>query len=274
MQIRFLGTSAAEGWPGLFCDCEPCRKARRLGGRNVRTRSSIQVDGLLKVDLPPDTYHHVLSYGLQLHRLRYLLITHSHGDHCAGGELDYIQPPFAYADREADLEVYGNPESLAKFNRGVDWSPSPMPARFTEVAPFETLDLDPFEVTTVRARHGSDAYSLNYIIRRNGRSFLYACDTGFYEEASWDFLAGRRMDLIISECTNGPDRTGRGATHMGLPNVQDFRRRAEEIGLADADTRWALTHFSHGGRLVYDELVPLAEPLDLEVAYDGMVIDL
>ena len=30
MKITFYGTAAGEGWPGVFCQCELCREARRL----------------------------------------------------------------------------------------------------------------------------------------------------------------------------------------------------------------------------------------------------
>ena len=44
MKILFLGTGASEGIPGLFCECDLCAKARALGGKNIRTRTSIHID--------------------------------------------------------------------------------------------------------------------------------------------------------------------------------------------------------------------------------------
>ncbi|HPC76977.1 MAG TPA: carbon-phosphorus lyase, partial [bacterium] len=44
MEIMFLGTAAAEGWPGVFCSCDYCKKARELGGKNIRTRSSVLIE--------------------------------------------------------------------------------------------------------------------------------------------------------------------------------------------------------------------------------------
>ena len=31
MKLKYFGTAAAEGWPGLFCSCPTCEEARRLG---------------------------------------------------------------------------------------------------------------------------------------------------------------------------------------------------------------------------------------------------
>ena len=28
MEIKYLGTAAAEGWPAVFCTCEACKRAR------------------------------------------------------------------------------------------------------------------------------------------------------------------------------------------------------------------------------------------------------
>jgi len=66
MNIKFLGTAAAEGWPALFCQCEYCIKARENGGKNIRTRSSCIIDEKYMVDFPPDTYMHVLNNKLNL----------------------------------------------------------------------------------------------------------------------------------------------------------------------------------------------------------------
>ena len=81
MKIKFLGTAAAEGCPAVFCNCENCKKAARLGGKDLRTRSQILVNNDLLVDLPPDTYYHKMAYSLDLSAVKTLLVTHSHMDH-------------------------------------------------------------------------------------------------------------------------------------------------------------------------------------------------
>lgn len=64
MKLKYLGTAAAEGWPALFCHCEACKKARKLGGKNIRTRSQAIADNRLLIDFCADTYMHVLQQGL------------------------------------------------------------------------------------------------------------------------------------------------------------------------------------------------------------------
>ena len=76
MKLTYLGTAAAEGFPALFCNCKYCVEARRLGGKNIRTRSQSLVNDDLLIDLPADTYSHFLNNGIEGDRIKTLLITH------------------------------------------------------------------------------------------------------------------------------------------------------------------------------------------------------
>ena len=89
MKLKYLGTAAAEGWPALFCKCESCERARKFGGKNIRTRSQSIIDNRLLIDFGPDTYLHVLQHHMPLEDIHHVLVTHSHIDHlylyvCAG----------------------------------------------------------------------------------------------------------------------------------------------------------------------------------------------
>ena len=55
MEIRYLGTGGAEGFPSIFCQCEACRKVRTLLGKNVKTRSCTLIDQVM-IDLSPDIF--------------------------------------------------------------------------------------------------------------------------------------------------------------------------------------------------------------------------
>lgn len=57
----------------MFCHCEACKKARKLGGKNIRTRSQAIVDNRLLIDFCADTYMHVLQQGLPLEDIQLIL---------------------------------------------------------------------------------------------------------------------------------------------------------------------------------------------------------
>lgn len=64
MKLKYLGTAAYEGVPSLFCDCVVCRKSKRTGGKNLRSRSQALVNDDLLIDFPADTVWHSHAYGL------------------------------------------------------------------------------------------------------------------------------------------------------------------------------------------------------------------
>ena len=65
MKLTFYGTGASEGVPAVFCECESCVQARKLGGRNLRTRTSARVDDHVLIDFSVDSFAHVLFGGLR-----------------------------------------------------------------------------------------------------------------------------------------------------------------------------------------------------------------
>jgi len=81
MKIQYLGTAAAEGWPGIFCNCPVCREAVRRGGKNIRSRSQALVDDSLLIDFPPDSYYHMIQYHVPMAAVQNILLTHAHQDH-------------------------------------------------------------------------------------------------------------------------------------------------------------------------------------------------
>ena len=115
MKILYMGTAAAEGWPGLFCSCPVCTHARKAGGRNLRTRTQAILDDSLLIDFPPDTYAHALRYGLNLARVHTLLVTHSHMDHWFPTDLIHRHEHFGHG-AEGVLDVYGNEAVEKAFN--------------------------------------------------------------------------------------------------------------------------------------------------------------
>lgn len=107
MQIHFLGTAAFEGIPSLFCQCDTCKQARELKGKNIRSRTSVIIDNVLKVDFPPDTLYHSHRYGLDMNQIQDLLVTHSHSDHLYAEDMAIRAEGYAQYGKNT-LHVYGH----------------------------------------------------------------------------------------------------------------------------------------------------------------------
>jgi len=272
--FQYLGTAAAEGIPAIFCACDLCAHARRVGGYNVRTRSGAIVDGVLKIDLPPDTYHHLLTYGLDLTDVEHMLITHPHEDHYAYAELAYRARGYGQLRPGAKpLTVYGGKEAGELFMKRVaeedDWQDV---LAFHRLKPYVAVRIGEYTVTPLPARHAPEFECFIYLIEREGKNLLYAHDTGQLFEEVYDALEGQKIDFVSLDLTymNLDTRRQPGNGHMGLPAAKIVRERLLKNGAATDKTIFAVNHFSHNGGLTHEQLKK--EAVGFLVSYDGLEI--
>lgn len=266
MIIRFLGTAAAEGIPGLHCTCELCREALTLGGKEIRRRSSVIIDEDLMIDFGPDIYWQKIEFGLALDKVRHAFITHAHEDHFAPCELFYRVEYFA--NNPPELRVFGN----ERVGEGLERALGRPELAFTRVAPGDVTDLPNGRVTALRGVHDRTQTCLIYLIERDGKAVLHGNDTGIFPEETFERLRGKHLDAVWLDCTHAAEKEG--TNHMGIEDNLIVRDRLLEIGCADERTQFIATHFSHNGRLLHHQLVERLQPLGFQVAYDGMAIEL
>lgn len=288
MKLKYLGTAAAEGIPAVFCNCPLCKKARLLGGRELRSRAQTLINDDLLLDFGPDTYWHVCRYGLDLSKIRSLLITHSHEDHYTPSELSYREHGFAYlsGDRESDdadfppLDIYMSAGSYAyecvRPLEETDLAKRPEFV-FHTVKAFEPFAAGRYTVTPLAANHAPGFEALIYLISDGSKTLLYAHDTGIFPEETWGFLSTLKLhiDFASLDCTGmaSGHNTG-GGRHMNLERNKVVRARLTELGLADDATLWCCNHFSHNGKSTHAELTEIMAKEGFLVSYDGMEVEI
>lgn len=284
MKIKILGTAAAEGWPALFCKCSACQKARELGGKNIRSRSSILIGKEYKVDLPPDNYLHLIKFNLSLSEVKYLFITHAHYDHYDPLDLAMRKYPSTLTPFPL-LRIYGN--SLVKkwtfslleiIQKGFKENTAKYNFEFQLVEPFKEFQAGKLAVFPLLANHVPNQLCYNYFFSTSQWSFLQAFDTGWYSEETWERLkkitSRRPLDLVIMDCTNGKIETGKKGGHLGVKEIIEMKEKLSSYGSLKDSCRFIATHFSHGGCLLHQELEEVLSPEGIEVAFDGMEIEL
>ncbi len=280
MKIRFLGTSAAEGAPAIFCRCATCNELRRRG--IVHSRAQYLIDERLGIDFPPDAYYHALRFGVDFAAMRHLLVTHSHQDHFYAH--DFILRGYKYADREElPLTIYGNSEVRKVFRECTARELKPTVAKnFTlvEVKPFEPFGVEDYLVTPLLAQHSQEERALLYLVEREGKSYLHLTDTGRLPLATLEYLegwskqTGRRVDFVTFDCTFLFRTGGEISRHMGLEDNRAMQEEFLRRNIANEHTKYAITHYSHQSAPLPETLERAGATYGYLPAYDGLTVEI
>ena len=279
MRAQFLGTAASEGYPDPFCDCANCQRARELGGSNLRKRCALLIDDELLIDLGPDLLAASQRHNIPLTRLRYCLQTHEHQDHL---HTDFFlaRSPYCGVHDAPPLDFYGTEGALAQirgdlphFARlGEDEASARLRLTLHPIAPFQTLAVGPYRVSTLLAAHDPTLVPLLYVVECDGCALFYATDTGPLPEATWAALRAwdGRLDAVIMDHTFGYNAAS--ASHL---NGEQFRAEIAQLRdhnlLAD-DAHIYATHLAHHSNLPHETLVAEAAAHGYLVAHDGLAI--
>jgi len=274
MKLLYLGTGAAECIPALFCTCDICTKARKLGGRSIRSRNQALLDGKILFDYPADSFMHASRFpGFDLTSIRRLFITHSHMDHFYPDELHLRRPPFVASNPVETLHIYGNAAVGSRLENLQANQNVKTCNEFHCVKPFEPVEFDGYRITPLTALHARTEECLIYAASHKDKTMLFGHDTGFFPGQVWDHFTAAKMffNLVSLDCTFCADKDG--ANHMGLPDCIEVREKLFSIGAADSKTVFVISHFSHNGRLNHDDLSVIAGKDGFITAYDGMEIE-
>ncbi len=271
MRLIFMGTAAAEGYPGIFCNCPNCIEARALGGRNQRYRSSLLVNDNLLIDLGPDLLAAAQRFNLSLACVTSGLITHAHMDHFIPGNFIMHKDDFTAGMDLPLMRVFGPPTVMNTLTDTIPNDPS-FRLQPRTVHAYDTWQNDGYTISAFRANHALEfPESLFYSVDDGKHAFLYATDTGPFFPDVWEALAGRSFDTIILEETMGNNVY---AQHLGFEEFFEHVRRMRAQGMLRPGGRVIATHFSHSGNPTHAKLEATFAPHEVEVAYDGLEIHL
>lgn len=254
MKITFLGTGTSHGVPMIACDCLTCRSA---DPRDTRLRPSIYVDmpdgtGIL-VDAGPDLRQQALAHDLR--RVDAILFTHGHADHILG--LDETRRFSALQRRP--MPCYGDEQTLNDIRTMFAYVFDPATPRGGGVPELEmtrvdgTFTVGEHEILPVPLMHG-DRPILGY---RFG-PFAYLTDCSRIPDASWPLL--HNLEVVVLDAL----RVRPHPTHFSLDEAVEAARRI-------AARRTYFTHMCHDlAHASTNEHLPTG----MELAYDGLVLDL
>lgn len=290
MEFTFLGTGAAELYPGLWCTCEYCTKAREMGGRNIRRTSSAHFAEDCLIDFPADTFTQAERYGIDLLKTKLLLVTHSHEDHFYPQLLYWRYRP-KEAEKMSDeerfergyprqqdlptLHIFGNQCTynmlVNQFNtdRFDEYA-----IKFTIPELYKEYECNGVKFIPMVANHldRGTTTGLIYIIETKGKTFLYASDSGPYCEDTKACIASHKFDVVIMEQTFGYAK--KGNYHMDWKHAMEAMHFFEESKIWKKKPRIYWTHMSPHKTPPQYELEELLKETPIIPAYDGLKIEI
>lgn len=271
MRLFFLGTAAAEGYPGIFCNCANCNEARAVGGRSQRMRSALLVNDDLLIDFGPDLLASAQRFNRNLSQVTIGLVTHAHGDHFYLENFSMRRAPFTAHQPIPTMRLFGPPEVRAMLTQFMgDLSLMRVDAHVVHA--FDRWRIGGYTIQAFHAYHAVDTLeTVFYSVDDGQHAFLYATDTGPFPQDTWQELAGKSFDAIILEETLG---IGKYTQHMGYEDFLQHAGRMRKEGMLRPGGRLIAHHMSHSGNPTHEKVEAVLGPHGVEVAFDGLDIQL
>jgi len=285
MKLIFLGTAAGQEYPGIWCDCEYCSRARELGGKNTRRNSSVMLDDDVMIDMGKTAHIQVERFGKNIRAIKTLLITHSHMDHLDAHTLwarqmrpgsdvmtskERLKESSARFSALPTLNLFGTERVKDVLKSELDFVSADI--SFTVIEPFNKYKSHNLELFILEANHTDGDYSaINYIIKRNGVTLLYLLDTGWPFDKTLDEIKKYKFDFIIVEGTFGLGKDS--PRHMNLDKNKRLLEYFNQNGLWKNKADCYLTHLSPHWNPPHDDYLPIVEASGLKLAYDGLEIE-
>lgn len=287
MKLTFLGTGAGETYPGYWCECPHCTYARKHRGKNLRTNSSMVIDEELLIDIGPSCFDNAARFGVNLSKLKTLLVTHPHEDHLYPQHLHWRNTdesllPLTYVEKMRhggprftdipQLNIYGNSFVMETLGKSLD-DMEELKINLHEIKEGKEEKTDGYRILPVRGNHGSQqGFSHSYIIQKDEKTLLYALDSGSYDEDQFALIQEYQYDAVIMEGTTGLNEQYGG--HMCLVNNIRIRERLKENKCLRENSRFLLTHLSPHWCPPHDWYESIVASEGLELAYDGLQIEI
>jgi len=259
MKINFLGTCAADFSPRLKTDLKD-----KLD-KDARRSSAALIDGHLMIDCG---YHAVESLNIQkipLSDVKEIFFTHLHGDHY---QPELVKEIAAAADRT--LKVYAHKAALEQLTAELEGAN-------VEIIPLEYCKAytvaEDYIIAALPANH--QAYPSHYLIEKDGKKLYYATDGAWIMYDAFYYLRDKFIDLLVLDATVG-DYEGdyRVGEHNSIPMIRLMLKSFDKFNVLGEKVRIFLSHIAPSLNKSHDETVELMKKDNIEVAYDGLEIEI
>jgi phosphoribosyl 1,2-cyclic phosphate phosphodiesterase len=251
MKLTFLGTGTSCGVPTIGCQCAVCQSTNP---KDKRLRSSALIETSttrLLIDCGPDFRQQVLS--MPFRRIDGILITHAHYDHMGG--MDDIRPYCQFGE----IHVYADPIARQGLLQMLPYCfaehryPGVPAIQLHEMKKHEMFRIGDLDIVPFEVMH----HDLPISGFRIG-NLAYITDMKTIADEELPYVEGCET-LVVNALRQKP--------HHSHQTVADAVNFASRVGARHT----YLIHASHDIGLHED--VNRQLPAGIEMAYDGLVID-
>ena len=244
VSVRFVGSGDSFGGGGRFQTCI------LVDGGGTRFAIDFGASSLIALE----------QQGIRHNSIDAILLTHLHGDHCAGVPFLLVDAMLG-AKRDRPLTIAGPRDLRARMGAitealfpGSDVMVPKFPLEYVEMEVGKRHALGRLGVTPYPARHTWQTNPTSLRVEVGDRVIAYTGDSEWTAEMA---EMGRGADLVIAECYfyEKPIKW-----HLNYPQVVEHLK---DFGAK----RVILTHMSR-------EMLAHASDVPEECAYDGMVVEI
>jgi len=121
--------------------------------------------------------------------------------------------------------------------------------------------------------HKTAELPLIYLIKKEGKTLLYAHDTGFFPDETMEYLKKYKphIDFATFDCCFSLEHSENG--HMGFDEVLIMKERLQAIEVIDESTVCCVNHFSHNNGQLYQDMEAYSLKHGFLTSFDGMEVE-
>ena len=254
VEFLFLGTCAADFSPRLQGDCKD------RFDPDARRASCALINGRYLLDCGPHCPDSFRLAGYDTKNVTDIIVTHLHSDHFDPGNIAFIakdHPVKLWVREDAAVPEINNVtvvkmKNYEKYEAGED-----------------------FYVTGLPANHDENAFPRHLLIETGGKKIFYGMDGGWLLNKTYAHLWKTHLDLAVLDGTCG-DYEGdyRMGEHNSIPMIRLMLPSLRTVGVTDDHTLVYISHLAPSLHKPHEKTVKICEKDNINVAYDGLKLNL
>lgn len=130
-------------------------------------------------------------------------------------------------------------------------------------------------VVSLDANHDEKSFPQWLLFEIVGKKLLYAVDGSWFLTKTYNYLKNSLLDYLFLDATCG-DYIGdyRMAEHNSIPMIKLMIPSLIKFGIISSKTQVYITHIATSLHKQHDEIVHQVKDMNIDVAYDGLSIEI